>query len=114
LPTSGYRITAKAPTTRARLKKDDSEGQWELIDGLNEGFEGFRVFKGIESDILPDGSLDYDEDILKRFDFVIGSIHSSFKLKGDEQVARVIRAMDNPRMTMLGHPTGRLLLSGKV
>jgi len=93
------------------LKRDDLERQWELIDGLNERLDGFRIFKGIESDILPDGSLDYDEDILRRFDFVIASIHSSFKLKGDDQVARVIRAMDNPYMTMLGHPTGRLLLS---
>jgi len=93
------------------LKRDDIERQWELIDGLNDKLDGFRIFKGIESDILPDGSLDYDEDVLKRFDFVIASIHSGFNLKGDEQLARVIRAMDNPYMTMLGHPTGRLLLS---
>lgn len=93
------------------LKRDDIERQWELIDGLNEKLDDFRIFKGIESDILPDGSLDYDEDVLKRFDFVIASIHSGFNLKGDEQLARVIRAMDNPYMTMLGHPTGRLLLS---
>ena len=93
------------------LKKDDLERQWELIDGLNEKLDGFRIFKGIESDILPDGSLDYDEDILRCFDFVIASVHSSFKLKGDDQLARVIKAMDNPHMTMLGHPTGRLLLS---
>jgi DNA polymerase (family 10) len=93
------------------LKKDDLERQWDLIDGLNERLDGFRIFKGIESDILPDGSLDYDEDILGRFDFVIASIHSNFKLKGDDQIARVVRAMENPHMTMLGHPTGRLLLS---
>ena len=71
----------------------------------------FHIFKGIESDILPDGSLDYDVDILERFDFVIGSIHSSFHLKKDEQEARIIKAMENPYMTILGHPTGRLLLS---
>jgi len=93
------------------LKKDDLLRQWELIDGLNEKRKDIHIFKGIESDILPDGSLDYDEDILRQFDFVIGSIHSNFNLKGDEQMARVIRAMDNPFLTMLGHPTGRLLLS---
>ena len=93
------------------LKNDDLLMQWEIIEGLNEQWEDFHIFKGIESDILPDGSLDYDEDILKRFDFVIASIHSNFNLKGDEQLARIVAAMDNPCMTMLGHPTGRLLLS---
>ena len=93
------------------LKKDDLVRQWELIDGLNEKWGDIRIFKGIESDILPDGGLDYDDDILKRFDFVIASIHSSFNLKGPDQLARIIAAMDNPYTTMLGHPTGRLLLS---
>ncbi|MDD3845325.1 MAG: DNA polymerase/3'-5' exonuclease PolX [Syntrophorhabdaceae bacterium] len=93
------------------LKKDDLFRQWEHIDGLNEKWEDIHIFKGIESDILPDGSLDYDDDILRHFDFVIASIHSNFNLKGDEQITRVITAMDNPWMTMLGHPTGRLLLS---
>jgi DNA polymerase (family 10) len=93
------------------LRKEDLFRQWDLIDSLNAKQNDVRIFKGIESDILPDGSLDYDEDILKRFDFVIASIHSNFNLKSDEQLARVITAMDNPFMTMLGHPTGRLLLS---
>jgi DNA polymerase (family X) len=93
------------------LKIDDLYRQWEIIDGLNARETDFRIFKGIESDILPDGNLDYDEEILKRFDFVIGSIHSSFHLKRDEQEARIIKAMHNPCMTILGHPTGRLLLS---
>jgi len=93
------------------LKVEDLYRQWETIDTLNARETDFHIFKGIESDILPDGSLDYDEEILKRFDFVIGSIHSSFHLKKDEQEARIIRAMHNPCMTMLGHPTGRLLLS---
>lgn len=93
------------------LKKEDLLRQWELIDSLNERWKDFRIFKGIESDILPDGSLDYDDDILEGFDFVIASIHSNFNMKGDEQIARVMRAMENPFMTMLGHPTGRLLLS---
>ncbi len=93
------------------LRKEDLFRQWDLIDSLNAKQNDVHIFKGIESDILPDGSLDYDEDILKRFDFVIASIHSNFNLKSDEQLARVITAMDNPFMTMLGHPTGRLLLS---
>ncbi|MBA4391481.1 MAG: DNA polymerase/3'-5' exonuclease PolX [Syntrophus sp. (in: bacteria)] len=93
------------------LKVENLLRQWEIIDAFNEREKGFRIFKGIESDILPDGSLDYDEEILKQFDFVIGSIHSGFSLKKDEQEARIMRAMNNPYMTMLGHPTGRLLLS---
>ncbi len=93
------------------LKKDDLHRQWEVIDGLNEQWKDLHIFKGIESDILPDGSLDYDEDILKRFDFVIASIHSNFNLKSEQQLARVIKAMESPHITMLGHPTGRLLLS---
>jgi DNA polymerase (family 10) len=93
------------------LKVEDLYRQWETVDTLNARETDFHIFKGIESDILPDGSLDYDADILERFDFVIGSIHSSFHLKKDEQEARIIKAMSNPSMTILGHPTGRLLLS---
>ncbi len=93
------------------LKREDLDRQWDIIDTLNEKEKTFYVLKGIESDILPDGSLDYDEETLKRFDFVIGSIHSSFQLKKDEQEARMIKAMESPYMTILGHPTGRLLLS---
>ena len=93
------------------LKVEDLYRQWEIIDSLNTREKDFHIFKGIESDILPDGNLDYDVDILEQFDFVIGSIHSSFQLKKEEQEARIIKAMNNPCMTMLGHPTGRLLLS---
>ncbi len=93
------------------LKPDDVRRQWDLIDSLNEKWPDFHIFKGIESDILPDGSLDYDEDVLKGFDFVIASVHSNFRLARDEQMARIITAIGNPYMTMLGHPTGRLLLS---
>ena len=93
------------------LREDDLERQWELVDRLNSVTTDFVVFKGIESDILPDGSLDYDEDILKRFDFVIASIHSGFAMKKADMEARIIRAIHNPYTTMLGHPTGRLLLS---
>ncbi|HEX7023301.1 MAG TPA: PHP domain-containing protein, partial [Gemmatimonadales bacterium] len=72
---------------------------------------GVRVLKGIESDILADGRLDYDDDILGRFDFVIGSIHSRFTMSEADMTERVLRALDNPYLTILGHPTGRLLLS---
>jgi len=93
------------------LKIDDIYRQWEIIDRLNEKSNDFYIFKGIESDILPDGSLDYEQEILKGFDFVIASIHSSFNLSQEAQEKRILRAMENPCTTMIGHPTGRLLLS---
>ncbi|MBA4418121.1 MAG: DNA polymerase/3'-5' exonuclease PolX [Syntrophus sp. (in: bacteria)] len=93
------------------LKAEDVIRQWGLIDTLNEKHQDIHIFKGIESDILLDGSLDYDNDILEGFDFVIASIHSSFTMKKDEMEKRIVRAIENPYITMLGHPTGRLLLS---
>jgi DNA polymerase (family X) len=81
------------------------------IDGLNDHYgEKFRILKGIESDILSDGSLDYPDDVLARFDFVVASIHSRFRLGWKEQTDRVLRAIANPRTTILGHMTGRQLL----
>ena len=85
--------------------------QHQEIDALNESMKGFRILKGIEADILADGQIDYDSDLLDRFDFVIGSIHGRFKMKGDQMTERVLRALDDPHLTILGHPTGRLLLS---
>ena len=87
--------------------------QHDEIDALNASFPGpgFRVLKGVEADILADGRLDYDEALLDRFDFVIASIHSRFRMDGDAMTLRVLRAMDDPHMTILAHPTGRLLLS---
>jgi len=93
------------------LKPDTVLRQWEMIDRINENSSSFHIFKGIESDILPDGSLDYDDSILEGFDFVIASIHSSFTMKKDAMEKRILKAMENPYTTMLGHPTGRLLLS---
>lgn len=87
--------------------------QIEEIDALNAGGGDFRVLKGVEADILADGRLDYDEDLLGRFDFVIASIHSRFKMDGPAMTERVLHAMDDPHMTILAHPTGRLLLSRK-
>jgi DNA polymerase (family X) len=80
-------------------------------DVLNRKYgNAFRVFKGIESDILPDGSLDYLEDVLKRFDFIVASVHGQFKMDRAEQTERIIRAVSNPYTTILGHMTGRQLL----
>jgi DNA polymerase (family 10) len=93
------------------LKREDVLGQWEEIDRLNAADDGFRIFKGIESDILPDGSLDYDDELLEGFDFIIVSVHSSFGMKREDMERRLIRAMAQPLPIVLGHPTGRLLLS---
>lgn len=93
------------------LKPDDIKRQHEQIDCLNEALAPFRIFKGIESDILADGSLDYDDKVLASFDFVIASVHSLFKMDEKTMTARIVRAVQNPFTTVLGHPTGRLLLS---
>ncbi len=86
--------------------------QWAEIDALNASFGAtFHVFKGTECDILADGSLDYPDDLLEGFDYVVASIHSSFQLPRDEMTRRLVRAASHPRVTMLGHPTGRLLLA---
>ena len=85
--------------------------QWKEIDLLNQEMEGLHIFKGIESDILPDGSLDYEEAILGKLDFVIASVHSHFQMSREEMTQRVIKAIRNPYTTILAHPTGRLLLA---
>jgi len=93
------------------LKRDKLQRQLDEIDELNEGMSGFRILKGIEADILGDGRLDYDAETLERFDYVIGSIHSRFSMDGDAMTKRVLTAFDDPHLTILAHPTGRLLLS---
>ncbi|MDI6601978.1 MAG: DNA polymerase/3'-5' exonuclease PolX [Thermoanaerobacteraceae bacterium] len=93
------------------LKLDDILRQWEEIDNINKTISDIRILKGIESDILPDGSLDYPDELLKEFDFIIGSVHSNFGLSEEDMTERIIRALNNPYLTILGHPTGRLLLS---
>lgn len=85
--------------------------QHDEIDRLNAHLKGIRVLKGIEADILADGRLDYHDTVLDRFDYVIGSIHSRFKMQGAAMTERVLRAMEDPRLTILAHPTGRQLLS---
>jgi DNA polymerase (family 10) len=93
------------------LKRDAVLAQHDEIDALNATFTNFRILKGIEADILADGAIDYDDDLLDRFDFVVGSIHSRFSMARDVMTARVLSALDDPRLTILAHPTGRLLLS---
>ncbi len=93
------------------LSRDRVRAQLDEIDELNATLDGFRVLKGIEADILSDGRLDYGDELLDAFDFVIGSIHARFSMDGAAMTARVLRAFDDPRMTILAHPTGRLLLS---
>jgi DNA polymerase (family 10) len=90
----------------ASVKKQQKE-----IDELNKKMKGFRVLKGIEADILPDGKLDYDDSTLASFDFVIASVHSKFNMTEKEMTDRIIKAMRNKHVSMLGHPTGRLLLA---
>ena len=92
------------------LKVDAVRRQWDEIDALNEELAPFHIFKGIESDILGDGSLDYEDDILEQFDFVVASVHSQFNLKREAMTARIIRAIEHPATTIVGHLTGRLLL----
>jgi DNA polymerase (family X) len=93
------------------LSVEEIAEQHAEIDRLNAGFDGgFRIFKGIESDILPDGSLDYPDEVLRRFDFIIGSIHGQFRLEPEAQTERLLRAAANPFVTIFGHLTGRQLL----
>ncbi|MBY0513015.1 MAG: DNA polymerase/3'-5' exonuclease PolX [Gemmataceae bacterium] len=84
--------------------------QWAEIDRLNDELTGIRILKGVEADILADGSLDYDDDLLAGFDYVVGSVHTLFGMAEAEMTARVCAALAHPRLTMLGHATGRLLL----
>jgi DNA polymerase (family 10) len=83
--------------------------QIDEIDRLNAGLTGFTVLKSIEVDILEDGSLDLPDSILKRLDLVVGSIHSRFELDQDKQTKRLLRAMDNRHLSIIAHPTGRLI-----
>jgi DNA polymerase (family 10) len=86
--------------------------QWTAIDGLNTKYgRRFHLFKGTECDILADGTLDYPDELLDGFDYVVASIHSSFGMPRAEMTQRMVRALASGRVTMLGHPTGRLLLA---
>lgn len=85
--------------------------QMDEIDAINQQMAPFKVFKGIESDILGDGSLDYEDEILDRFDLVVASVHSNLRMDQEKAMTRLIKAIENPFTHILGHPTGRLLLA---
>jgi DNA polymerase (family 10) len=93
------------------LDKERLLKQWEEIDRVNRKLQGIRVLKGMEVDILADGTLDLEEAVLAQLDFVVASVHSRFKMNRDEMTRRILKAMENPYVTILGHPTGRLILS---
>lgn len=92
------------------LYEDKVEKQHQEIDALNAQLKGFKIFKSIESDILNDGSLDYTNDVLASFDFIVASVHSNLGMDINKATQRLITAIENPYTTILGHATGRLLL----
>jgi DNA polymerase (family 10) len=98
-------LTVANGLTPERVHKQQAE-----IDKVNARLKGFRIFKGTECDILPDGRLDFDDKTLAGFDFVVASVHSHFNLTEADMTARILKAISNPHVTMLGHATGRLLL----
>ncbi len=93
------------------LSEERIREQFRQIDELNARYKPFRIFKSIECDILNDGSLDYSNEMLATFDLVIASVHSNLSMSEEKAMARILRAVENPYTTILGHPTGRLLLS---
>jgi DNA polymerase (family 10) len=93
------------------LYPDRIKAQHKLIDELNEKYKPFKIFKSIESDILNDGCLDYPDEVLATFDLVITSVHSNLKMTEEKATTRLLKAISNPYTTILGHMTGRLLLS---
>ncbi len=93
------------------LRVEDIARQHAEIDEVNREYRDLRVLKGVEADILGDGSLDYGDEVLSKFDLVIASVHNRLGMDARQMTERILRAMDNPHMAILGHPTGRLLLS---
>jgi DNA polymerase (family X) len=102
---------SRAASYAGGLSPADVQRQVKEIDALNAGLKGFTVFKGTECDILADGSLDWPEKTLGLFDYVVVSIHSNFRMTEAQMTRRIISALKHPRVTLLGHPTGRLLLA---
>lgn len=93
------------------MKPETVFRQHQEIDAVNKKLRGFRILKGIESDIRTNGDLDYEEDVLRRFEFIIASVHSKLEMSEDEATTRIIKAIENPCTDAIGHPTGRLLLT---
>ncbi|MGH7580634.1 MAG: DNA polymerase/3'-5' exonuclease PolX [Gemmatimonadales bacterium] len=113
---AGYRYVgitdhSQAAAYAGGLRSEDLLRQVDEIDEVNGRLHGIRVLKGVEADILADGKIDFEEYALARLDFVIASIHSRFNMNPREMTVRLLAAMDNPYLTIIGHPTGRLLLS---
>jgi DNA polymerase (family 10) len=104
---------SKAATYAQGLSEDKIKAQHELVEELNKKLTPFKIFKSIESDILNDGNLDYSDKILSTFDLVIASVHSNLKMNEEKAMMRLLTAIENPYTTILGHMTGRLLLSRK-
>lgn len=95
------------------LNEERIKAQHQYIDELNSKYAPFKIFKSIESDILNDGALDYSDNLLSTFDMVIASVHSNLKMTEEKAMSRLLTAIENRYTTVLGHPTGRLLLSRK-
>jgi DNA polymerase (family X) len=112
----GYKYFGVADHSRSAhyaggLSQEEIGEQQMEADSLNRKYgRRFRIFKGVESDVLADGSLDYSDEVLETFDFVVASVHSRFNMDRASQTERVIRAVSNPYTTILGHMTGRQLL----
>lgn len=104
---------SQSATIANGLKPDRVKKQQAEIDDLNKKLKGFQVLKGIESDIRKGGELDYDDDVLASFELVIASVHSGLEMGETEATKRVVTAVENPHTTILGHPSGRLLLARK-
>ena len=102
---------SKSATYANGLNEYRVKQQHEEIDRLNAELAPFKILKGIESDILADGSLDYADDVLASFDYIVASVHQNLKMDIQKATQRLLRAIENPYTTILGHPTGRLLLS---
>ena len=104
---------SKIATYANGLNEERVKAQHQYIDELNKKLSPFKIYKSIECDILNDGALDYSHEFLKTFDIVIASVHSNLKMSEEKAMQRLIAAIENPYTSILGHPTGRLLLSRK-
>lgn len=101
---------SRSLTIARGLSSEAVKKQWKEIEKLNAKLKGVQILKGTECDILEDGRMDYDDDLLAGFDYVVASVHTHFNLSEGEQTTRICRALSHPSVTMLGHATGRLLL----
>jgi DNA polymerase (family 10) len=106
----GFADHSQSLTVANGMSVERVRQQQEEIEIVGKRLKGIRLFKGVECDVLADGSLDYDDDVLASFDYVVASVHSHFKQSREEITARIIRAVRHPAVTILGHATGRLLL----